>query len=139
MPLVEEDAINDAFDGLVDCSIGKNNIRGLAAQFQRVFFAGTGNCSLDDSPDLGRTCESYLVDIRVIDDGRARIACTGNDVDHAWRQVGVTYHFCELHRSQRCRLRRLQYDGIAAGECRRYLPRGHQQREIPGNDLAGNS
>jgi hypothetical protein len=36
--LVEEDAVDDSFDGLVDGGVVEDNVRGLAAQFQREIF-----------------------------------------------------------------------------------------------------
>ena len=38
MALVEEDAVDDSFNRLIDRRIVKNNIRRLAAQLQREFF-----------------------------------------------------------------------------------------------------
>lgn len=38
MALIEENAIHDAFDGLVDGGVLENNVRAFAAQLERVFF-----------------------------------------------------------------------------------------------------
>ena len=47
--------------------------------------------------------------------------------------------FAETQRRKRRLLRRLQYDGATGGQRRTQLPRCHQQREVPGNDLPRNS
>ena len=52
----------------------------------------------------------------------------------AWRQMSV-----KMQRGQRRRLGRLEHDRVAAGERRRDLPREHQQREVPRDDLAGDA
>ncbi len=52
----------------------------------------------------------------------------------AWRS---TSH--EEQRGQRRRLGRLEHDRVPARERRRDLPREHQQREVPRDDLAGDA
>ena len=63
----------------------------------------------------------------------------GDDVDHAGRQVGLLADLGEQQRGQRRGLGRLEHDGVAAGQRRRDLPRQHQQREVPRDDLAGDA
>ncbi len=48
---------------------------------------------------------------------------------------GLPAHVGEDERGQRRRLGRLEHDRVAARERRRDLPREHQQREVPGDDL----
>ena len=58
-----------------------------------------------------------------------------DDVEHAGRQeVGDQLH--QHQDAERRLLGRLEHDAVAGGERRRQLPGRHQQREVPGNDLA---
>ena len=70
------------------------------------------------------------------DDVRARPAVARDDVDDAWRQLGLAEDVAEEQRGQRRRLGRLEHDRVPGRERRRDLPREHQQREVPGDDLA---
>ena len=55
-------------------------------------------------------------------------------VDHAARQdVGDQLH--QRHDRHRGLLRRLEHHAVSGRERRRQLPGGHQQREVPGDDL----
>ena len=136
MSLVKENAVDDAFDGLVDRGIRENDISRLAAEFQRVFLAASGNGALYDAPDFRRAGKRYLVDVLVIDDCGTRLTGAGDDVDDPRRQVSILDDFCQLHRRQWRRFRRLQHHGIAACQRRRNLPGSHQQRKVPRNHLA---
>ena len=55
------------------------------------------------------------------------------------RQLGLPADVGEEERGERRRLGRLEHDGVAAGQRRRDLPREHQQREVPGDDLRGHA
>ena len=66
-------------------------------------------------------------------------AGAGDDVDDARRQVGLLADLGEEQRGQRRGLGRLEHDGVAAGQRRGDLPRQHQQREVPRDDLAGDA
>ena len=58
-----------------------------------------------------------------------------DDVEHAGRQE-VADQFHQHQDRGRGLLGRLQHDGVAGGEGRGQLPDGHQDREVPGDDLA---
>ena len=136
MALVEEDAVDDPFDGLVDRRIREDDIRGLAAELERVVLRGAGEPALDQPADFGRAGERDLVDVLVLNECGARFARAGDDVDHARGQIDIAHELGQLERRERRRLRRLEHHRVAAGERRRDLPSGHQQRKVPGNDLA---
>ncbi len=72
VPLVEEDAVDDALDGLVDRGVVEDDVRGLAAQLQGELLAGAGHRPGDGPADLGRAGEGDLVDARVLDQQRGR-------------------------------------------------------------------
>ena len=66
-------------------------------------------------------------------------AVARDDVDDAGRQLRLTQDVAEQERAERRRLGGLQHDGVAARERRRDLPREHQQREVPRDDLPGDA
>ena len=53
LPLVEEDAVDDALDGLVDRRVVKDDVGGLAAEFHRHPFVATRHRTHDDLAHLG--------------------------------------------------------------------------------------
>ncbi len=74
------------------------------------------------------------------DDRRAGgVARAGDDVDHAGRQAGVGEAGRQRERGQRRLFRRLQHRRAAGADRRRELPRRHQQRVVPRDDLAGDA
>ena len=85
--------------------------------------------------DFGRTGERDLVHVRMLDQRLAGRAVAGDDVDHAGGQARFLANFREGQRRQRREFRGLQHDGVSGRQCRRNLPRQHQQRKIPRNDL----
>ena len=70
------------------------------------------------------------------DELRAGAAVAGDDVHDARRQLGLSQDIAEQERGERGRLGGLEHDGVAGGERGRDLPREHQQREVPRDDLA---
>ncbi len=72
----------------------------------------------------------------MLGDGRAGgFAVTGNDVDHAVGEAGFLGQLADAQRRQRRLLGRLEHDRASRRQRRAPLPRLHQQREIPGDDL----
>ena len=61
-------------------------------------------------------------------------ARAGEDVEHAGRQPDLDRDLAERQRGQRRLARRLEDDGVAAGQRRRDLPDREQQREVPRHD-----
>ena len=85
--LVEIDAVDDAFDRLVDRRVLEDDVGGLAAELERQALAGAGRRALDELADLGRAREGDLRDARMVDEVRARLAGARHDVDDAGRQI----------------------------------------------------
>ena len=137
--LVEVDAVDDPLDRAVERGVVEDDVRRLAAELERELLARAGELPLDRLADLGRPRERDLVDALVRDERRARRAVAGDDVDDARRELGLAAHIGEEERRQRRRLRGLQHDRVARCERRRDLPGEHQQREVPGDDLAGDA
>ena len=70
---------------------------------------------------------------------RPGLAGAGDDVDDAGRQVGLLADVGEQQRGERRGLRGLEHHGVAGGERGRDLPREHEQREVPRDDLRGDA
>src|SRR5690606_30077535 len=78
--LVEEDAIDDTLDRLVDGGVVEDDVRRLAAQLEGELLARARRRLGDRAADRGRPREGHLVDVRVVDEGRARVTRTRDDV-----------------------------------------------------------
>ena len=63
----------------------------------------------------------------------------GDDVDHAGWQSGFGAEASESEGCERCGGVGFKDDGIAAGQRRGEFPGGHQQGEIPWNDLTADA
>src|SRR3954470_3791031 len=135
MALVEVDAVDDALDRLVERGVVEDDVRSLAAELERQLLAGPGQLALNRLPDLGRAGERDLVDAAGGHDRGARAPVAGDDVDDAGRKLGLPQHIAEEQRRERRRLGRLENDRVPGGQCGRDLPREHQQREVPRDDL----
>jgi hypothetical protein len=86
--LVEVDAVDDAFDGLVDGGVCEDDVGRLAAELERGLLAGAGDALLDELAHASAAGEGDLVDARMVDERRARGTRTGDDVDDAIGQFG---------------------------------------------------
>ena len=135
MALVEEDAVDDAFDGLIDGRVFEHDVRGLATEFERELLLRARDRSGDGLADLGAAGEGNLVYVGMLHERRAGFAGAGDDVHHARRQVCFLKNLRQTQRGEAGRLGGLEHDGVSASKRGRELPRRHQQREIPRNDL----
>ena len=72
----------------------------------------------------------------MLDEQLPRLAVAGDHVQDARRQAGRVRQLGERQGGERRELGGLQDDGAARGERRSDFPRHHQQREVPGDDLA---
>src|SRR5579862_2418144 len=63
-------------------------------------------------------------------------ALADHDVQHALGDPGLEGELAEAHRRERCQLRGLDHDRVAAGEGRADLPRRDVEREVPRRDQA---
>jgi hypothetical protein len=134
--LVEVDAVDDPLDGLVESGIVEEDVRGLAAELERQLLPRARDAPLDRLAHLGRAGERDLVDVAV-DERGAGAAVARDDVDDARRKLRLPQHVGEEERGERRRLRGLEDDRVPGGERRSDLPREHEQREVPRNDLPG--
>ena len=139
VPLVEVDTVDDPFNGLIDRGVFENNIGSFTTKFQRTTFLRTGDRLLNDFADTGRSGKRNLVDILMIDDRSTDVTMPGHDVDDARWQIGLLNDFGQFERRQRSCFGRLEHDRVSGRQCRGDFPSRHQQRKVPGDDLAGDT
>ncbi|EYU00624.1 putative transcriptional regulator [Pseudomonas aeruginosa PA99] len=140
LALVEESQ-HQALGGLLDerrlglHDVFEIDVRALAAQLD-----GGGNDVLrraleDVRADRGGTGEGDLGDALAGGQGLAGLPAEAlDDVEHARRQQ-VADEFQQHADAQRGLLGRLEHHAVAGGQRRGQLPGGHQQREVPRDDL----
>jgi ParB family chromosome partitioning protein len=75
----------------------------------------------------------------VLDERKADLAGAGDDVHDAGGKFRLAAHVGEEKGRQRRRGGRLEDDGVAGSQRRRDLPREHEQREVPRDDLRGHA
>ena len=78
--LVKEDAVNDAFDHLVNRRVVEDNVGSLATQLQREALVARGGALLDEPTYFGRASKGNLVHAGVVNERRTGHAVTGQDV-----------------------------------------------------------
>src|SRR5918996_688235 len=137
--LVEVDAVDDALDGLVERGIVEDDVRGLPPELERELLAAPGDRFLDRLAHLRRAREGDLVDAGVLDELGACAAVSGDDVHDSGGKLGLAEDVAEEERRERRRLRRLEDDRVPGRERGRDLPGEHEEREVPGDDLAGDT
>src|SRR5512141_1255130 len=91
----------------------------------------------DEFADFGGSGESDLVDLRMRGEcGSGSLSESGDDVDDPVRETGFDDEFAEQQSGEGRLFRRLEDDSVASSERGTKLPRGHEEREVPGNDLS---
>ncbi len=69
LALIEPDGIDKPFDRAIDIRVVEDDVRPLAAQFERQRLAGSGRLFADQPADIGRAGKGDLVDTRMLDEG----------------------------------------------------------------------
>src|SRR5258708_6249316 len=139
LPLVEPDAVDQALHGAVQIGVFKNNERRFSTKFEGKLFVALRCSFANGAAHFRRTREGNLVDVGVFHERFACRAISGDDVHDAGGQSGFLANLGESERRQRRKFRGLQHDGVSGGERGSNLPRQHEQRKIPRNDLAYNA
>ena len=133
------DRLVGALDGLLEVRVGEDDVGRLAAELERHALERAARLRADLAPDGSGAGEGDLVDARMVHERRAGLAVARDHVEHALRQTGLERQLAEPQCGERCLLGRLQHDRAARRERRAGLPRRHQEREVPGDDLAGHA
>ena len=98
---------------------------------------GVGGGLLDDLGRVDVPGEGDLVDVGMRHEGRAGgLAHPVEDVDDPGREARLAGQLGHAQGRQRRLLGRLHHDRVAAGQGGAPLPGQHQEREVPGDDLA---
>ena len=135
LTVVEQEATGRAGDRGVEVGVGEDDLRALAAEFQRDLLE-VARRGVDDLPaDIRRPGERDLVDVAMRRKRRADVAESGEHVDDSVGHAGVGDDLGEQQRGERCLLGGLEDHGIAARERGRHLECRHHQREVPRDDL----
>ena len=134
---VEVDGVEGPVDGRVHVGVGEDDVGALAAQLEGRALERVGGGLLDDLGGIDVAGERDLVDVGVGNHGGAGgLAQAVDDVDHAGGEAGFLGELRHAKGRQRRLLGRLHHDRVAAGQGRSPFPGEHQQREVPGDDLA---
>ena len=129
-----------AIDGGFEIGIGEKDVGRLAAEFERDALHRVGRLLHDDLAHGGAAREGDLVHVGMLHQRRAGgLAKAGDDVDDAGRKTDFGKPVCEFERGERSLLGGLQHAGASRGQRGSQLPRGHQQRIVPRNDLPGDA
>ena len=141
MPLIKKDPINNAFNGLVNRGVLKDDVRGFSAQLEGDSLVGSSEGALDEFSDRGRAGEGHALDARVRREARADHAAAGEKLDcGSWNPRLVHKAHGEMG-DERGLLGGLGENGVAGGQCCRDLAGEDGEGEVPradaGPDAAG--
>ncbi len=141
LTVVVVDTKVDPRDGLLDIGVIEDNVGGLATKFQGDLLQVGGGSSLHDgTTDKGRASEGNLVDVHVgRNSGTGNSAKAREDVDDSGRETSLLDQVGENQSGQRGLLSGLEDNGVAGGQGGADLPSQHQQRKVPGDDLAADT
>ena len=89
---------------------------------------------IDVLRDVGRADEADRLDAVVGQQRVDRFLVAVDDVEDAFRQAGLEEQFGDPHRHRRIALRRLEDEGVAAGDRRRAFPQRDHGREVERRD-----
>ena len=138
--LINKNSEQCAINGSFKVRVGKENIGRLSTQLKRDALHGISRLFDYDLSDRSAARESDLVNIGVLDQRCAgSFTETGDHISHAFRQPDLFEPLRHLKRGKRSLLGRLEHASATGRERRSQLPRCHQQRVIPGNNLPGHS
>ena len=138
--LIDKDAEEGAIDGGFPIRAIEENVGRLAAEFERDALESV-RCALDDHfSDCGAAREGDFVHASMRNErGSRRFAKAVHDVDDAGRQAQFFKPTGDFHHGERRLLRGLKDTGAACSDGRSELPRSHDQRIIPGNNLSSDA
>src|SRR4051812_44484583 len=139
LALVEVDPVDDALDGLVEWRVVEDDVRRLAPELEGQRLVGAGDALRDALADLRRPGEGDLVDALMGDQRHPGLTGSRDDVDDPGWQVGLAADIGEQESAEGRGRGGLEDDSVAGGERRGDLPREHQKRKVPRDDLRGDA
>jgi hypothetical protein len=133
---------HETLDGLVEeivvgrGYVRKEDVRRLAAEFERRRNQIVGGGLRNHAARRRRTRERYFRDAPALCERQTRFPTIAvHDVEHARRQQ-IGDQFGDQEDADRGLFGGLEHDRIARTERGCEFPRGHEDRKVPGNDLA---
>ncbi len=135
LAVVEQPGIRRTRDRGLQIGVGEDDVGALSAELQGHLLQVPPRSPDNLLADLGGTRESDLVDVVVRGQLGARVTEPRDDVDDARREAEFAEDLPEQQGGQRRLLGGLEHDGVTGGQRGRDLPCGHQQREVPRDDL----
>src|SRR5258708_3677776 len=134
--LIDKHAEERAVDSGFPIGAFEENLWTLAAQLERYALEGVRGAFDDNFPDSGAAGEGDFVHARMGDErGAGSLAEAVDDVHDAGWQAELFKPVGHLHHGERRLLRRLEDAGATRGDGGGKLPRSHDQRIVPGNNL----
>ena len=122
-------------DGLIKIAVIKINVGTFTAQLQCCRDNAFCRRQTYIAANLGTAGEGQLGKAFVLQHILTGFASrAGNNIENTCWQYAVN-QTCKFQNRKACFLGRLQYGAVACCQHRRQLPRCHQEREIPGNNL----
>jgi len=88
-------AVNNAFDCLVDRRVIENDVSRFTTQLESQSFICPGNLALNCLTHGRATCKCHFVHIGVFDQHSPSITGASDDVDNPWRKVGLLAYLRE--------------------------------------------
>ena len=136
LALVEQDAQLHAVEHHVPLGVGEDDVGGFAAELKRRGDQALRRRARHVAADLGRAGEREFGDTGIVEDVLSGLGtAAGDHVEHAGGNdvLGQTREL--EHRQARGR-GGFEHGAVARGEHGSELPCRHEEREVPGNDLA---
>ncbi len=121
-------------DGLVHVGVRHDDHVVLGAAQRLHALARRASPAVDVLGDRRRADEAHRLDVGMVEDRVDRFLVAVDDVEHAGREAGLLEQLPDQHRCRRIALRRLQDEGVAAGDGDRIHPHRHHGREVERRD-----
>ena len=123
--------------GLIHVAIGEDDVWALPAQFKRCSLQSIGRALGNQLGRIHVTRERDLVDVGMSHHGIAGgFTHPVEQIDDTGRKARFLHQLAHSQNRKRRLFGRLHDNGVTAGQSRTPLPCRHQQRKVPGNDLA---
>ena len=141
LAVVEVDAKVDPRNGLLNVGVVKDNVGRLATKLEGDLLQVGGGSSLHDgATNNGGASKGNLVNVHVRGNGgTGSLAEAGDQVEDTSREAGLLDELSENESRERSLLSSLHDDTVASGQGRANLPGKHEQREVPGDNLAADT